>query len=118
VPIEYEIIEDKKLELAKGSGVVTGTDVIRHLNSLASEERYKAPMKKVIDYRSIDSMDISAEEALAIALKKDTFSNKFRGERCAFVTTKDKNYDGTQVYQSIVDTSVIANAVFSRLRKR
>ena len=32
MPIDYDIIEDKKIVVAKGSGVVTGADVISHLD--------------------------------------------------------------------------------------
>ena len=51
MPIDYDIIEDKKIVVAKGSGVVTGADVISHLDSLATDARYAAPMKKIIYYR-------------------------------------------------------------------
>jgi hypothetical protein len=33
--IEHEIIEEKQLVLVKGSGVITGKDVIRYLEELA-----------------------------------------------------------------------------------
>jgi len=49
MPIEYDIIVDEKLVLAKGSGVITGSDVIGHLEALAKDDRYKAPMKKLVD---------------------------------------------------------------------
>jgi len=49
MPIEYEIIEDKRLVIAKGSGVVTGNDVISHLDTLAADEKYLSPMKKLVD---------------------------------------------------------------------
>ena len=48
MPIEYDIIEEKRLVLAKGSGVVTAADVIRHLDSLAADDRYTSPMKKLV----------------------------------------------------------------------
>jgi hypothetical protein len=51
MPIDYDIIEDKKIVVAKGSGVVTGAEVISHLDSLVADARYAAPMKKIIDYR-------------------------------------------------------------------
>ena len=84
--IEYEIIEDKRLVVAKGSGVVTGNDVISHLDTLAADERYVAPMKKLVDYSSIDSMRLSNEEIITIAQKKEALKSKFAGERCAFVS--------------------------------
>jgi hypothetical protein len=115
MPIEYDIIEDKQLVLANGSGVVTGRDVIMHLDALAADDRYSAPMKKLVDYRMLESINISPEEATTIALKKDTFSNKFRGEKCAFVSPEDITYGTSRVHQSLVDASGINTAVFRQI---
>jgi hypothetical protein len=117
MPIEYDIIEDQQLVLARGSGVVTGIDVIRHLESLAADKRYTAPMKKIIDYRFIDSINISSEEAVKIALKKDTFSNKFLGEKCVFISPGNDTYSASRVHQSLIDSSSIDTAVFRQIEK-
>jgi hypothetical protein len=87
LPIEYDIVEDKQLVLAKGSGVVTGNDVIKHLDRLASDDKYKKPMKKLVDYRTVDSIRISSKEAESIALQKQSLTTRFAGERCAFFIT-------------------------------
>jgi hypothetical protein len=115
--IEYDIIEEKRLVVAKGSGVVTGIDVINHLDRLAADDRYVAPMKKLIDYRSIESINISSEEAVTIALKKDTFSNKFSGEKCAFVSPEDLTYATSRVHQSLADNTCISTAVFKQIEE-
>ena len=117
MPIDYDIIEDKKIVVAKGSGVVTGTDVIIHLDSLAADARYAAPMKKIIDYRSIESIDISPEDAVTIALKKDTFSKKFHGEKCAFVSPGTVTYGTSRVHQSLVNSTDITTAVFKHIEE-
>ena len=117
MPIDYDIIEDNKIVVAKGSGVVTGADVIIHLDSLAADARYAAPMKKIIDYRSIESIDISPEDAVTIALKKDTFSRKFRGERCAFVSPGNAIYGTSRVHQSLVNSTDITTAVFKHIEE-
>ena len=115
MPIEYDIIGDKQLVLAKGSGVVTGNDVIRHLDRLAADNRYKVPMKKLVDYRSIDSINISPEEAEEIAQKKQTLSSTFRGERCAFVSPGDLTYGTSRVHQALVDSTEVDTKVFRRM---
>ena len=115
MPIEYDIIGDKQLVLAKGSGVVTGNDVIRHLDRLAADNRYKVPMKKLVDYRSIDSINISPEEAEEIAQKKQTLSSTFRGERCAFVSPGDLTYGISRVHQALVDSTEVDTKVFRRI---
>ena len=38
MPIKYDIIEEQKLILATGFGIVTAKDVISHLDSLATEK--------------------------------------------------------------------------------
>ena len=113
--IEYDIILDKKLVLAKGSGVITGADVIEHLVALAMDERYKAPMKKLVDYRTIDSIRISSEEAYAIARMKVKLASTFTGERCAFVSPKDDSYSSSRVHQALVDGIGLSTEVFRRI---
>jgi len=113
--IEYDIIMDKKLVLARGSGVITGIDVIRHLDALAVDDRYKAPMKKLVDYRTIDSIGISLEEAYSIAQKKIKLASIFAGERCAFVSPKDVAYGSSRVHKALVDGAGLDTAVFRRL---
>jgi hypothetical protein len=113
--IEYEIIKDKRLVLAKGSGVVTGNDVIRHLDTLATDERYVASMKKLVDYSSIEDITISQEEAYRIAHMKKTLSKKFAGERCAFVSPVDHTFGISRVHQALVDNTDINTEVFRRI---
>jgi len=103
--------------MAKGSGIVTGRDVIMHLNDLAADDRYSAPMKKLVDYRTIESIIISSDEAVTIALKKDTFSSKFHGEKCAFISPEDMTYGTSRVHQSLVDSSDINTAVFRQVEE-
>ncbi len=115
--IEYDIIMDKKLVLAKGSGVITGMDVIRHLEALAADDRYKAPMKKLVDYRTIDGMSISLDEAYSIAQKKIKLAGIFTGERCAFVSPRDVSYGSSRVHQALVDGAGLNTAVFRRIEE-
>jgi len=116
MPIEYDIIVDKQLVLAKGSGVITGNDVIKHLNSLAADHRYRAPMKKLVDYRSIESIDISPEEARNIVQVKQAHIDAFHGERCAFISPKDLTYGTSRVHQTLVESIGIDTVVLRRIK--
>jgi hypothetical protein len=115
MPIEYDIIMDKKLVLAKGAGVITGIDVIRHLDALTVDDRYAAPMKKLVDYRTIDSIRISLKEAYSIAQTKIKLASIFTGERCAFVSPMDLAYGSSRVHQALVDGAGLNTAVFRRI---
>ena len=113
--IEYDIMMDKKLVLAKGCGVITGTDVMEHLDALAMDDRYKAPMKKLVDYRTIDSIRISQEEAYSIARMKIRLASTFTGERCAFVSPKDDSYSSSRVHQALVNGIGLSTQVFRHM---
>ena len=115
MPIEYDIIEDKRLVLAKGSGVITASDVIEHLDSLAADNRYTAPMKKLIDYRYIENIAITPEEATKIADKKLSFLYIFRGERCAFISPEDGSYGVSRVHQALSGNIDTFTEVFRRI---
>ena len=115
--IEYEIIEDKRLVIAKGFGIVTGYDVISHLDTLAADERYVAPMKKLVDYSSIDGIIQSHEELSIIVQKKEALQRKFAGERCAFVSPADLTFGITRVHQALIDSTVINTEVFRRIEE-
>ena len=115
--IEYEIIEDKRLVIAKGSGVVTGNDVISHLETLAADERYVSPMKKLVDYSSIDKIRQSNEEVIIIARKKEALKRKFAGERCAFVSPADLTFGIARVHQALIDSTGINTNVFRRIEE-
>ena len=110
--IKYDIIEDKKLVLAKGTGNIKGIDVIKHLDELASDDRYISPMKKLIDYRFVKSINISQDEAVKIAMKKDTLSKKFLNEKCAFVSPMIETYVTSRTHQYLIDNTSVNTAVF------
>jgi hypothetical protein len=112
MPIKDEIMESEKLVVATGSDEVTGHDVLQHLDQLATDKRYFAPMKKLVDYRSVKTLNISPEEARKIAEKKVSLSDVFRGERCAFVSPGDVTYGLSRVHQALVDSSDVNTGVF------
>ena len=116
MPIEYDIIKDKQLVLAKGSGVLTANDVIEHLERLAADNRYTAPMKKLIDYRLVENLNIAPKEAGEIADKKRSLvSTVFSGEKCAFIAPKDVTYGTSRVHQALSGNIDASTEVFRRV---
>jgi len=104
LPIDYEIIENKKLVLAKGIGTISGNDVIRRLEELSKDDKYIAPMKKLIDYRLVDKLSILYGQAMTIARLKRKLSSVFKGEKCAFISPGDLTYRTSRVHQSLIDS--------------
>ena len=117
MPIKYNIIEEQKLILATGSAIVTANDVISHLDSLATENKYIAPMKKLVDYRTIESIIISPDEAEAIAQRKKELSKKFSNEKCAFISPGDLTFGTARVHQALVENTDINTAVFRNIEE-
>lgn len=117
MPIKYDIIEEQKLILATGYGVVTANDVISHLDSLATEKKYIAPMKKLVDYRTIEGIIISPDEADIIARRKDELHNKFSNEKCAFISPGDLTFGTARVHQALVESVDINTAVFRTIEE-
>ncbi|MDY6855933.1 MAG: hypothetical protein SWO11_14750 [Thermodesulfobacteriota bacterium] len=112
MPIEYDIIKEKNTVIVVGSGVISATDIINHLDSLAEDDRYTAPMKKLVDYRDIESINILPDEAEIIAQRKKKLSKKFSGEKCAFVSPSDLTYGTARVHQALIDGTDINTQVF------
>jgi hypothetical protein len=117
MPIDYEIDEKEKLIVATGSGIVTGNEVQEHLESLANDNRYIAPMKKLVDYSSIDSIRISQDEADRIAQIKKRHIDTFVGEKCAFVSPGDLTYGTARVHQALIHSTDINTQVFRNIKE-
>ena len=115
--IEYKIIPEKKLILAKGIGTVKGNEVLKHLEKLAEDTHYIAPMKKLVDYRNIDNILISSEEAIAIAKKKKDLAERFKNERCAFISPGDLTYGTSRVHQALIQGVDLNTEVFRNVQE-
>jgi len=115
--IDYTIIPEKKLILARGKGTVKGKDVLKHLEELAADENYISPMKKLVDYRNIDNILISSEEAIAVAKKKKDLTAKFKNERCAFISPGDLTYGTSRVHQALIQGININTEVFRSVQE-
>jgi len=115
LPISYVILTEEQLVLLKGSGLVTGKEVLKHLDALADDEKYVGPMKKLVDYRFIDSINITPQEAWEIAKKKKAFVDRFGREKLAFVSPADLTFGATRVHQALIDGADIDSEVFRRI---
>lgn len=110
MPVQYKIIESKHLVYAVGSGLLTLPDLLSHLDDLAADPQYKAPMKKIVDYRNATINKLTMNEADIFTSKKARLKKLFLGEKCAIVTN---NVDfgmsrshGTKIEKADIDTMV------------
>ncbi len=72
-------------------------------------------MKKLVDYRTVDRIRISREEAYSIARMKVRFTSVFTGEKCAFVSPKDDSYSSSRVHQALVNGIGLSTQVFRHM---
>ena len=112
MPFKYEIIESKKLLYAKAIGKVTFSELMNHLDELCQDSKYKAPMKKLIDYRQVKKMDISMNEQERFVEKKASLKELFFGEKCAIVAPTDFGFALARVHGALSERSNIDTSIF------
>jgi hypothetical protein len=115
MPIAYDIVEDQQLVIAKGSGVIVAGEILSHMNTLAADKRYVAPMKKLVDYREVQHLNLSEHDARDIARRRKELAKIFHDERCAFVSPADAVFAATRVHESLVNVTDTNTAVFRTL---
>lgn len=103
MPLKYDIIEDLNLVLAVGKDIISFTELMDHLEQLSDDPRYKKPMKKLVDYRKVDSIQMSSSESETFAQKKAGLGDVFIGEQCAIVAPVDPAYGMARVHDSLID---------------
>lgn len=112
MPITYEIGSENRLVLVTGTGTITGRDVLGHLRELSDDPGYSAPMLKLVDYRNVKDLQITPNEAVTIASTKEGLQQKFKDERCAFISPGDATYGISRVHHALIDSADITTAVF------
>ena len=105
MPFTYEIIESKKLIYAKAAGTVSFNDLLNHIDKLCQDPKYKAPMKKLVDYRQIKKMDLTMDEQEHFVDKKASVNELFAGEKCAIITPTDYGFALARVHAGLSERS-------------
>ncbi|SHI75181.1 hypothetical protein SAMN02745165_00762 [Malonomonas rubra DSM 5091] len=112
MPLSYSILPEEKLVYVKGSGVVDYNDLNDHLEDLARDPGYQAPMKKLIDYRSLVVLALNKVEAEKFNRLKEQYNDIFVKERCAVVSSADLTYRSTRNHSMEIDPQVAYTYVF------
>ena len=112
MPLKYKIIESKKLVYLKGIGNVTFSELMNHIDEVRQDPKYKAPMKKLVDHRQIERLDLTMKEQELLAEKKASFRELFSGEKCVIVSSADFVSALARVHASINEGSNIDTSVF------
>ena len=115
MPLRYKVIEDKKLVYVVGTDIVTFDDLVESLKSLSDDPRYTAPMRKLVDYRHLEKIELSMKESEAFAREKDLRKNIFAHEQCAIVAPKDVNFGIARMHSSLIDQSTMITKVFREM---
>ncbi|MDY6954768.1 MAG: hypothetical protein SWE60_24975 [Thermodesulfobacteriota bacterium] len=113
--LRYKIIESKGLVYVVGAGVVTFSELMSHIEALSKDTRYKAPMKKLVDYRNITGKELETRELALYAQAKATLKDVFREEKCAIVAPRDLDFGLSRVHGALVEASGIETGVFRDL---
>lgn len=112
MPLTYIILPEENLVSVKGTGVVDYDQLVDHLESLAADPQYQAPMKKLVDYRSLSVLALSKTETLKFNEIKEQYRHIFDGERCAVVSEKDLTFRTTRDHSKQIDAQIALTRVF------
>jgi hypothetical protein len=115
MPFNYRIFDDIKLVYVKGEGNITFDDLMHHINELASDPHYVAPMKKLVDLRVATKANLTIAEEQKFADRKSCLIEKFRDEMCAFVTASDLDFGMSRTHGAIISSTGITTNVFRNL---
>lgn len=117
MPLEYKIINEKKLVHVTGWGIITFSELMSHMDELHSDPLYQKPMKKLIDYRQVDDIQLSMDETETFTQRKAEFSDSFAGEKCAIVAPKDVAYGTARVHDALIEIKEpdIETSVFRKM---
>ncbi len=117
MPLKYEIIGSKKLLYVKGIAAVSFSELMDHVDELCQDPKYKAPMKKLVDYRQIKKLDLSMDEQERFVEKKTSVKELFSGEKCAIVAPTDYGFALARVHGALSEGSNIDTSVFRDLNE-
>ncbi|MBE0564862.1 MAG: hypothetical protein IH621_02820 [Krumholzibacteria bacterium] len=115
MPIRYTIDEQARFVHAVSEGRVTVQDLLAHWDELAADPRYRAPMKKLVDYRRGPALALDREGEKIVTAAKMGHRKAFGGERCAIITPHDIDFGMSRVHGAHMDESGVETAVFRTL---
>jgi len=115
--LNYDILKDEKLVLAKGAGTVTLEEILDHFEALRKDARYQPPMKKLVDYRQVQQFQISVEDEKVLSKKKAAFDQIFYNEKCAIVAPSDLLYGMARMHGALMSEAPVDVEVVRDIRR-
>lgn len=112
MPLPYLIYPEYRLVHVRGRGVLTAEAVIQHLEALAADPHYVAPMRKLIDYRNVDMSGFDFNAVRRVAAAKEALEVRFQGERNAFIVGSDLTFGLSRQHQSLMNDTEVQVGVF------
>jgi hypothetical protein len=108
----YKIFDDIKLVYVKADGPLYLKDLMDHIEKLAADPKYIPPMLKLVDYRELEGYGISIRESEIFSQKKQSLSDKFINEKCAFVVSSDLIFGMVRHHQAYLDEDKLSTNIF------
>ena len=115
MPLRYKIIANKRLVYVVGTEIVTIDDLVENIKELSEDPLYTAPMRKLVDYRRLEKIELSMKESEIFAQEKERRKRVFDHEQCAIVAPKDVNFGIARMHTSLMNQSTMTAKVFRDL---
>lgn len=113
MPIEYKILENKKLIYAMVLKKLEHNEYLQFTKKLYDDVGYKAPMKKIVDYRYCINNAITEQELFQLAnFEAKKIAAKCRDENSVIVAPDRPIFNNCLLEESIKSCYGISVAVF------
>jgi hypothetical protein len=111
--IEYEIYEPPGIIVARMMGRVVINDLLRHVDQLAEDSRYRPGLDKLVDMRLVESMELHVDDENQFVNYK--MEKGVRERRIALVAPRDISFGMSRVYQALSESIHEEVSVFRSL---
>lgn len=100
--LTHNIVSQLKLVYVRCEGIITLNGLMNHIEELAKDPRYIKPMKKLVDFRSVEDVSLSQHEIVDFVDKKAELNKQFGGEQCAIVAPDDSVYEMARIHDALI----------------
>jgi hypothetical protein len=97
--IQYEIHDPPGVIVARMSGHIIIDDLLRHVDQLATDKRYRMGLDKLVDMRRVERMELHIEDESQLVHYKT--AKGVRECRIALLAPRDVSFGMSRVYQAL-----------------
>ena len=114
MPVTHRVDPERKLLVTTFEGTVTGDELLRHAQAMASEPRRESPTRELVDLTQADGGAVASKTIRDVArLFRELYRDTPSG-RVAFVAPTDAGFGLARMFQHYRDQPDVEIRVFRK----